>query len=145
VTPTTPLDPKSYRSVLDWIKFSLANQDLSVIESLTREKVLLGYSEGEYDEVLTRDELMDALSTHIAPGTQCLAYTIRGGEIRSLEVFIANWEPDWQYGSRRTNDLFFYFSYKSTSDTGFLLHAVAVPHTMDQYYVTDCLEHMCFE
>jgi hypothetical protein len=88
---------------------------------------------------------MDALSTHIAPGTQCLAYTFRDGEIRSLEIFIANWEPDWQYGSRRTNDLLFSFSDQHTPDTGLSLDAVAIPHTMDQYYVTDFLEQMCFE
>ncbi len=145
MTPTTPLDPKYYRSVLDWIKFSLANQDLSIIESLTREKVALGYSEAEYDEVLTKAELIEALTTHLAPGTQCLAYTYREGEINGLEIFIANWEPDWQYGSRRTNDLFFYFSDQRTPDTGFSLYAVAVPHAEDQYYVTDIFEQMCFE
>jgi hypothetical protein len=145
LTPTTPLDPKSYRSVLDWIKFSLANQDLSIIESLTREKVSLGYSEAEYIDVLTKAELIDALSTHIAPGTQCLAYTYRAGEINGLYIFIANWEPDWQYLGRRTNDLLLSFSDQHTPDIGLSLDAVAVPHTMDQYYVADFLEHMCFE
>jgi hypothetical protein len=95
--------------------------------------------------VLTKAELMDALSAHLASGTQCLAYTYREGIYHSLDIFIANWEPDWQYGGRRTNDLLFYFSDQGASDRKLRLGAVAVPQIYDQHFITDITEHMCFE
>jgi predicted small lipoprotein YifL len=145
MTPTAPLDPKSYRSVLDWIKFSFANQDLSIIEGLTLETVHFGISEAEFTDDLTKDELIKTLTVHLAQGTQCLAYTFRDGEINSLDIFMANWEPNWEYGGRRTNDLIFHFNDQFTPDSGLSLYAVAVPYAIDQYYVAEIFDHMCFE
>ena len=141
--PDLPLDRLEFHSILNWINYSLAQEDFTIFETLALESVHFGISEAEFIGRLERDTLIRNFQQHVGPETQCLAYTYRPGEINSLDVFIANWGVDWDFG-RRSNDLIVHFSDQFTPETGFALYAISIPYPIDQYAVLTMFETPCF-
>jgi murein DD-endopeptidase MepM/ murein hydrolase activator NlpD len=90
-----PLNRNDYYSVLQWIKYAFANNDMSVFKELvTGDLGYVSYIEG--DDPVTRSAFLDDLSTRLPSGPHCDSFTIYKDSSGSrLDVWSTGWSPKW--------------------------------------------------
>lgn len=88
-----PLNRQDYYSVLQWIKYAMANNDVSVFEKLTPGDLTQLIDEVNASATLKRAEFLSGLSKRLPNKPQCDFYILSD---KRLTIQTNTWSPEWE-------------------------------------------------